>query len=115
MGMFKPALVLLLIVVSVGLVAAVSTGTSSRTSILTQVSSSGGMLSGTVVDASGVPLRDVAVDLPGGVTSHGELIRLIERQRERGIFLSVLGVGTDNLKDSMMEGLAPRSSPWQRT
>ncbi len=114
MGMFKPALVLLLIVVSVGLVAAVSTGTSSRTSILTQVSSSGGMLSGTVVDASGVPLRDVAVDLLG-VTCHGELVRLIERQRERGIFLSVLGVGTDNLKDSMMEGLAPRSSPWQRT
>jgi len=30
---------------------------------MTLVSSSGGVLSGTVVDASGVPLRDVVVDL----------------------------------------------------
>src|SRR5207247_1608807 len=41
-----------------------------------------------------------------GVTSQGDLIRLIEKERERGIFLSVLGVGRDNLKDSTMQKLA---------
>jgi Ca-activated chloride channel family protein len=45
-------------------------------------------------------------DFNVGVTSEGELIRLIEQERERGIYLSVLGVGTGNLKDSMMEMLA---------
>jgi Ca-activated chloride channel family protein len=45
-------------------------------------------------------------DFNVGVTSQGELIRLIEEKRERGIFLSVLGVGTGNLKDSTMEKLA---------
>jgi Ca-activated chloride channel family protein len=41
-----------------------------------------------------------------GVTSQGELIRLIEEKRDSGVFLSVLGVGDDNLKDSTMEKLA---------
>ena len=45
-----------------------------------------------------------------GVTSQGELVRLIEQQRARGIFLSVLGVGTDNLKDSTMEKLADKGN-----
>jgi Ca-activated chloride channel family protein len=45
-------------------------------------------------------------DFNVGVTSQGELVRLIEEQRERGIFLSVLGVGTGNVKDSTMEKLA---------
>jgi len=45
-------------------------------------------------------------DFNVGVTSQGELVRLIEQQRKRGIFLSVLGVGDDNLKDSTMEKLA---------
>ena len=45
-------------------------------------------------------------DFNVGVTSQGELVRLIEEQRERGIFLSVIGVGTGNLKDSTMEKLA---------
>jgi Ca-activated chloride channel homolog len=49
-------------------------------------------------------------DFNVGVTSQGELLRLIERQRERGIFLSVLGVGDDNLKDSTMEKLADRGN-----
>jgi Ca-activated chloride channel family protein len=49
-------------------------------------------------------------DFNVGVTSQGELIRLIEQERERGIFLSVLGVGTDNLKDSTMEKLADRGN-----
>jgi Ca-activated chloride channel family protein len=49
-------------------------------------------------------------DFNVGVTSEGELVRLIERQRERGIFLSVLGVGTGNLKDATMEKLANRGN-----
>jgi len=49
-------------------------------------------------------------DFNVGVTSQGELVRLIEEQRERGIFLSVLGVGTDNLKDSTMEKLADKGN-----
>ena len=49
-------------------------------------------------------------DFNVGVTSQGELIRLIERQRARGIFLSVLGVGSNNLKDSTMEKLADKGN-----
>lgn len=49
-------------------------------------------------------------DFNVGVTSQGELIRLIEEKRERGVFLSVLGVGTGNLKDSTMEQLANRGN-----
>jgi Ca-activated chloride channel family protein len=49
-------------------------------------------------------------DFNVGVTSQGELIRLIEEERGRGIFLSVLGVGTGNLKDSTMEKLADRGN-----
>jgi Ca-activated chloride channel homolog len=49
-------------------------------------------------------------DFNVGVTSQGELIRLIEEERTRGIFLSVLGVGTGNLKDSTMEKLADKGN-----
>jgi Ca-activated chloride channel family protein len=49
-------------------------------------------------------------DFNVGVTSQGELVRLIEEQRERGIFLSVLGVGTGNVKDSTMEKLADKGN-----
>ena len=49
-------------------------------------------------------------DFNVGTTSQGELIRLIEEKRERGVFLSVLGVGTGNLKDSTMEQLANRGN-----
>lgn len=49
-------------------------------------------------------------DFNVGTTSQGELVRLIEQERERGIFLSVLGVGTGNLKDSTMEQLANRGN-----
>ncbi|MGB8453838.1 MAG: VWA domain-containing protein [Anaerocolumna sp.] len=45
-------------------------------------------------------------DLNVGVTSEGALTRLIEKKREKGIFLSVLGFGTDNIKDNKMEALA---------
>src|SRR4029079_7262067 len=45
-------------------------------------------------------------DFNVGVSSDDELIRIIEKERASGVFLSVLGVGTDNLKDSRMEKLA---------
>jgi Ca-activated chloride channel family protein len=49
-------------------------------------------------------------DFNVGVTNQGDLIRLIEDKRQRGVFLSVLGVGTGNLKDSTMEKLADRGN-----
>ena len=45
-------------------------------------------------------------DFNVGVSSDGALVRLIEKQREQGTFLTVLGFGTGNLKDSKMEQLA---------
>ncbi|MEM7353255.1 MAG: von Willebrand factor type A domain-containing protein, partial [Acidobacteriota bacterium] len=44
------------------------------------------------------------------ISSRGELVRLVESERQRGIFLSVLGLGTGNLKDSVMEELANRGN-----
>ena len=49
-------------------------------------------------------------DFNVGVTNQSELVSLIERERESGIFLSVLGVGTGNLKDSTMEKLADKGN-----
>jgi Ca-activated chloride channel family protein len=49
-------------------------------------------------------------DFNVGVTTQSELVQLIERERESGIFLSVLGVGTGNLKDSTMEKLADKGN-----
>jgi Ca-activated chloride channel family protein len=49
-------------------------------------------------------------DFNVGVTNQGDLIRLIEQKRTTGIFLSVLGVGTGNVKDSTMEKLADRGN-----
>src|SRR5207247_2257804 len=49
-------------------------------------------------------------DFNVGVTSQGELVRLIETERASGVFLSVLGVGTGNLKDSTMEKLADKGN-----
>jgi Ca-activated chloride channel family protein len=45
-------------------------------------------------------------DFNVGVTSHGDLVRLIENKRESGVFLTVLGFGTGNVKDETMEALA---------
>jgi len=47
-------------------------------------------------------------DFNVGVSSTGELVRLVEKERESGVFLSVLGVGTGNLKDSRIEQLADK-------
>src|SRR5687767_120524 len=49
-------------------------------------------------------------DFNVGVTSQDQLVRLIEEERASGVFLSVLGVGTGNLKDSMMEKLADKGN-----
>ena len=49
-------------------------------------------------------------DFNVGVTSDGDLIRLIERERESGVFLSVLGVGTGNLQDAKMEQIADKGN-----
>lgn len=49
-------------------------------------------------------------DFNVGATSEGDLTRLIEKERERGIFLTVLGFGMGNLKDSTMEKLADRGN-----
>jgi Ca-activated chloride channel family protein len=49
-------------------------------------------------------------DFNVGVTSQSELVQLIEHERASGVFLSVLGVGTGNLKDSTMEKLADKGN-----
>ena len=45
-------------------------------------------------------------DFNVGPSSDGEMVRLIEKERESGVFLTVLGFGTGNLKDSKMEQIA---------
>ena len=49
-------------------------------------------------------------DFNVGVTDQKELQRLIERERESGVFLSVLGVGTGNINDALMETLADKGN-----
>ena len=49
-------------------------------------------------------------DFNVGVTDQSELQRLIEKERASGVFLSVLGFGTGNLKDSTMELLADKGN-----
>ena len=47
-----------------------------------------------------------AGDFNVGVSSDGELVELIEWERESGVYLTVLGFGTGNLQDAKMEQLA---------
>lgn len=49
-------------------------------------------------------------DFNVGVTNQSELIELIEKERKSGVFLSVLGFGEGNLKDSTMEKLADKGN-----
>jgi len=49
-------------------------------------------------------------DFNVGVSSDAELVRMIEEQRKYGIFLTVLGFGTGNYKDSKMEQLADKGN-----
>lgn len=45
-------------------------------------------------------------DFNVGASSDAEMVRLIEKERDDGVFLTVLGFGTGNLKDSKMEQIA---------
>ncbi len=49
-------------------------------------------------------------DFNVGISSESGLVELIEEQREKGIFLSVLGFGTGNYQDSKMELLADKGN-----
>jgi Ca-activated chloride channel family protein len=45
-----------------------------------------------------------------GVSSNAEMERLVEKERESGVFLTVLGFGMGNYKDSKMEILADKGN-----
>lgn len=45
-------------------------------------------------------------DFNVGITDRSQLVELIQTEARRGVFLSVLGFGTGNLKDATMEQLA---------
>ncbi len=49
-------------------------------------------------------------DFNVGVSSNAELVRMIEEKRQDGIFLTVLGFGMGNYKDSKMEQLADKGN-----
>ena len=45
-------------------------------------------------------------DFNVGVSDDAELVRIIEKKRDTGVYLTVLGYGMGNLKDSKLEQLA---------
>lgn len=49
-------------------------------------------------------------DFNVGTSSSSDLVRMIEQKREDGIFLTVLGFGNGNYKDSRMEQLADKGN-----
>lgn len=49
-------------------------------------------------------------DFNVGVSSTSEMERLVEKERERGIFMSVLGFGSGNIKDDKMETIADKGN-----
>lgn len=49
-------------------------------------------------------------DFNVGISSTEELVKLIEEKRESGIYLTVLGVGSGNLNDYMMEQIANKGN-----
>jgi Ca-activated chloride channel family protein len=49
-------------------------------------------------------------DFNVGIVNEGDLFHLIERERDSGVFLSVFGVGSGNLKDRTMEMLADKGN-----
>ena len=49
-------------------------------------------------------------DFNVGVHSDGDLAKLVEAQREKGVFLSVLGFGMGNYKDNHLETLADKGN-----
>jgi Ca-activated chloride channel homolog len=49
-------------------------------------------------------------DFNVGISSDAELVGLIEKERESGVFLTVLGYGTGNYQDSKMQQLADKGN-----
>lgn len=49
-------------------------------------------------------------DFNQGVTSEGELVRLIREKAKAGVFLSVLGFGSGNCKDALLQQVADRGN-----
>jgi Ca-activated chloride channel homolog len=49
-------------------------------------------------------------DFNVGVSSDDALVKLIEQERKSGVFLTVLGLGMGNIKDSKMEQLADKGN-----
>jgi Ca-activated chloride channel homolog len=49
-------------------------------------------------------------DFNVGISSDDELVRMIEKERSSGIFLTVLGFGTGNYQDAKMQKLADRGN-----
>jgi Ca-activated chloride channel family protein len=49
-------------------------------------------------------------DFNVGTTSQDELVRLIEQEARTGVFLTVLGFGTGNLQDSLMEKISGKGN-----
>ncbi len=49
-------------------------------------------------------------DFNVGVSSEADLTQLIEKQRETGVYLSVLGFGTGNYQDGKMQALADKGN-----
>jgi len=49
-------------------------------------------------------------DFNVGVSSEEELVKLIEKERESGVYLSVLGYGTGNYQDGKMQSLANKGN-----
>lgn len=47
-------------------------------------------------------------DFNVGVTNEGELVRMVQEKAKSGVFLSVLGFGMGNLKDTTLEQLADK-------
>ncbi|MEE8165408.1 MAG: von Willebrand factor type A domain-containing protein, partial [Myxococcota bacterium] len=63
-------------------------------------------------DAQGINRVILATDgdFNVGVTSRSELVKLIEKERQSGVFLTVLGFGRGNLNDAGMEELADKGN-----
>ncbi len=49
-------------------------------------------------------------DFNVGVSNESELVKLIEKERESGVFLTVLGYGTGNYQDGKMQQLADKGN-----
>lgn len=49
-------------------------------------------------------------DFNVGISSTSEMERLVEKERENGVFMTVLGFGTGNIKDDKMEVIADKGN-----